>query len=86
MKNILTHIVNYEKTIFGKNKTKIEKRDMASFNLEKALKYLRIEESLRSENLTEYYLYKEIFLCFSLPRKILYKHKVKQIIELAKTS
>ena len=59
---------------------------MASFNLEKALKYLRIKESLRSENLTEYYLYKEIFLCFSLPRKILYKHKVKQIIELAKTS
>ena len=36
-------------------------------------------------NLTEYYLFNEIFLCFSLSWKILCKHKVKQIIELAKT-
>ena len=48
-----------------------------------ALKYLKIQESLRSEDLTEYYLCKGI--CFSLLRKTLYKHKVKQIIELAKT-
>ena len=27
----------------------------------------------------------EYFLCFSPPRKVLYKHKVKQITELART-
>ena len=58
MKNILTHIVNYEKTIFDKKKY-LEKRDMASVNLEKALKYFKIQESLRSE---KYYLCKRIFL------------------------
>ena len=54
-------------------------------NLGKTLEYFKIQESLGSENLTEYHSCKEIFLCLSLPWKILYKHKVKQIIELAKT-
>ena len=59
---------------------------MTSINLEKTLEYPKIQESLRSENLTEYYLCKGMFfLCFSLSWKILYKHKVKQIIELART-
>ena len=58
---------------------------MMSVNLEKTLKYLKIQESLRSENLTECYLCKVIFLCFSLLWKILHKHKIKQVIELAKT-
>ena len=35
---------------------------MTSVNLEKTLKYLKIQESLRSENLTEYCLCKGIFL------------------------
>ena len=35
---------------------------MTSVNLEKTLKYLTNQENLRSENLTEYYLCKEIFL------------------------
>ena len=35
---------------------------MKSANLEKTLKCLKIQESLRSENLTEYYLCKGIFL------------------------
>ena len=57
----------------------------------KTLKYLKIQESLGSENLTEYYLCKSIFyMFFSLPWKISYKHKVKQnkvkqTIDLAKT-
>ena len=58
---------------------------MMSVNLEKTFKYLKIQESLRSENLTGYYLCKVIFLCFSLLWKILYKHEIKQVIELAKT-
>ena len=55
-------------------------------NLEKTLEYLKIQESFRSENLTEFSLCKGIFLyVFLLPWKILYKHEVKQIIELTKT-
>ena len=41
MKNALTHIVNYEKTIFDK-KNYLEKCDMTSVNLGKALEYLKI--------------------------------------------
>ena len=40
---------------------------MVSVNLGKTLEYPKIQESLRSENLTEYYLCKGVFLCFSLP-------------------
>ena len=36
--------------------------DMTSFNLEKILEYFKIQESLRYENLTKYYLSKGIFL------------------------
>ena len=50
MKNSLTHIVNYEKKI----RDKFEKCNMTRFNLGKTLKHLKIQESLRSENLTEY--------------------------------
>ena len=58
---------------------------MTSVNLEKTFEYLKIQESLRSENITKYYLCKGLFLCFSLLWKILYnKYKVKQINELAK--
>ena len=35
---------------------------MTSANLEKTLEYLKIQENLRSENLTEHYLCEEIFL------------------------
>ena len=36
-------------------KMKFEKCDMTSVNLEKTLEYLKIQESWRAENLTEYY-------------------------------
>ena len=39
-----------------------ETRSMTSVNLEKTLEYLKMQESLRSENLTGYYLGKSIFL------------------------
>ena len=65
MENTLAHIVNYEKTIFDKKKFK--KSHMTSVNLKKILEYLKIQENLRSENLANYYLCKEIFLCFYLP-------------------
>ena len=46
MENTLTHIVNYQKTIFDKNF--FEKCDMTSV---KTLKYFKIQEILRFENL-----------------------------------
>ena len=51
----------YEKTIVAKKKKKIEKYYMTSVNLGKTLKYLTVQENLRSENLTEYYSGKGIF-------------------------
>ena len=63
----------------------IWKCEMTSINLGKTIEYLKIQESLLSENLTEYYLCKGILLCFSQHWKVLFEHKVKQIIELAKT-
>ena len=63
-KSTLTHIVNYQKTIFDKIKN-IEKCNMTSGNLEKTLEYLKIQESLRSGNLTHrLYLCKGIFYMF----------------------
>ena len=53
MKSTLTHIVNYEKTIFDKKK--FEKSDMTPVNFEKTLEYFKIQEILRSENLTNYW-------------------------------
>ena len=58
---------------------------MTSVNLEKIDKYFKIKESLRSKNLTNYYLRKGIFLYVFLYRRYYIKHKVKQIHELAKT-
>ena len=56
---------------------------MTFMNLEKTLEYLKIQESFRSENLTEFSLCKGIFLfVFLLPWNILYKRKVKQIINI----
>ena len=55
-------------------KRELEKCNMGSVNLEKNLEYLKIRESLLSDNLTEYYLCKGIS---SPPRKILHKHKIK---------
>ena len=37
---------------------------MTFMNLEKTLEYLKIQESFRSENPTEFSLCKGIFLCF----------------------
>ena len=51
---------------------------MASVNLEKTLQYLKIQEGLQSEYLTEYYLCKGIVLYG-------FVYKVKQIIKLTKT-
>ena len=48
---------------------------MTSVNLEKILEYLMIQESLR---------YEKYFIYIPLPSKILYKHKVKKLIKLAK--
>ena len=50
------------KTIFDKKKNQFETRDMTFNSLEKTLGYLTIEESLRSEDYTEYYSCKGIFL------------------------
>ena len=59
---------------------------MTSLKLEKSLKYLQFQENVSSENPTEYYLWKGIFLyVFFLSWKILCKHKIYQITELAKT-
>ena len=54
---------------------------MTSVNLEKHLTYLKTQESLLSERAL--FMLKNI-LCFSLYLKILYTHRVKQIIELGK--
>ena len=43
---------------------------MTSVNLEKSLEHLKIQENLRSENNTEYYLCKGIFLFFSTLKDI----------------
>ena len=43
-------------------KKKFEKCNMTSVNLGKTLEYLKTQESLRSENVTKYYLCKGISL------------------------
>ena len=63
MKNTVTRIVNYEKTICDKKK-KFQKCDMAPFILGKALEYFEIKESLPSEDLTKYCFCKEYFYMF----------------------
>ena len=57
---------------------------MASVNLRKTLEYLKIQESLGLK-ISDSIIYVKKYFCFSLPWKILYKHKIKQSIELAKT-
>ena len=53
--------------------------------VEKTLKCLKIKEKLRSENSTEYYLQRNILLHFFLLQSIFHKHKIKKIVELART-
>ena len=85
MKNNLTHIVNNKKIIFDKIKN-IEKCDMTSANLEKTLEYLKIQESLRSGNLTHrLYLCKGIFYMFFSTLRDIQAKSFKKIIGLAKT-
>ena len=50
-----------KRQLLPKKKKKIEKYYMTSVNLGKTLKYLTVQENLRSENLTEYYSGKGIF-------------------------
>ena len=78
MKNILPHIVNYEKTTLDKNIIWDVQHDVRQIS--KNLQILRSKKAYGlkiSQSI--------IFICFSLPWKILYKYKAKQIIELAKT-
>ena len=71
MKNTLTHIVNYEKTIFDKKK-QFEKVRHGVCQLRKTLEYLKIQERLSSENLTEYFLkLRNIFTFFSSLKDII---------------
>ena len=54
----------YEKISLDKNE-KFEECNMTIVNLEKILEYLKIQERLRSQNFTEYYLrVKEYFDMF----------------------
>ena len=54
MKNTLPYSVNYEIAIFGK-KINWKVQHNVRQHQSKTLEYLKIQESLRSENLTEYY-------------------------------
>ena len=58
---------------------------MTSVKLEETLKYFEIQESLRSENLTKYYLCKGIFLYFFFTLKDIMQPQSKQITELTRT-
>ena len=50
------------KTVFGEKKKYFEKSHMTSFNLKKSLEYLKVQESFRSENFLQYYLYREEYI------------------------
>ena len=58
---------------------------MTSVKLEETLKYFEIQESLRSENLTKYYLCKGIFLYIFSTLKDIMQPQSKQITELTRT-
>ena len=59
-------------------KKKFEKCNMRSVNLEKTLEYFKIQEILRSENLTAYYLCKGITLeVFLYPERHIIQAKSK---------
>ena len=63
-KETFRHLVMYEKISLDKNE-KFEECNMTIVNLEKILEYLKIQERLRSQNFTEYYLrVKEYFDMF----------------------
>lgn len=49
------------KTVFGEKKY-FEKSHMTSVNLKKSLEYLKVQESLRSENFLQHYLYREEYI------------------------
>ena len=71
MKNTLPHLVNYEMTIFDIRK--IEKCFVMSVSLEPS-NILRSKKAYGLE-ISESVLYVKDECCFSLPRKILHKHK-----------
>ena len=58
---------------------------MTSVKLEETLKYFEIQESLRPENLTKYYLCKGIFLYIFSTLKDIIQPQSKQITELTRT-
>ena len=59
---------------------------MTSVNIEKIVKYFKIKERVRSENLPSYYLCKGIFSYdFPYPETCYIKHKLKKTTEIAKT-
>ena len=78
MKSSSPHIFNHENTNFDQKR---ERNDVRQ--LRKIFQYLKTQENVWSENRPDYCLCKGIF-CFSLLWKI-YKRKVKQITELART-
>ena len=79
------HLVNYENIIFDE-KIAIWKVRHDVLNIERTFRYLKIQDSLPSENVTEYYLcIKKYFEIFSLSRDIFDQHKIKEVIELVTT-
>ena len=62
MKSTLTRIINYETTFSDKNNNLRSVTWKSPPNLEKTFEYLKIQESLQSENLTKYYLCEGVFL------------------------
>ena len=65
--SLLPHLINNEKILFDKNKL-FEKCGIFPVNLEKTLEYLKIQETLRSEDFTECCVYiKNILICLCLP-------------------
>ena len=83
MKNTLTHIVNYEKTICDKKNWKVW-QGVQQFR-KSPPNVLRLKKAYRLKISQSIIYTKVYFLCFSLPWKILYKHKVKQMTYLART-
>ena len=58
---------------------------MTSVNLKNTLKFFRSKKAYGLKIIQNILYVKEHFHMFFLPWKILYKHKIKQIIELAKS-
>ena len=84
--NYLPHSANYGNTFLLK-KIFFERYGIRSIDMQKTIKYLKIQQSSRSENIIEYCLsINEYFTTFLLSRSIFHKHEMKIIVELAKPS